>query len=94
MLSTRYGDSNPSCPQPAAVVQPVISGLCYEEFNQLPGTAVRSVATFLGDAAAWVDDVVVRDVQLPNNWRGFECSFVRGNASEVVPQPCAALRDE
>jgi hypothetical protein len=90
-VSTAYGDSNPSCPHPPATVQPVISGLRYEDFTQLPGTEVRSVATFQGDAAAWVDDVVMRDVQLPNNWNGFECAFVRGNATRTVPRPCPSL---
>jgi hypothetical protein len=91
-VSTHYGDSNPSCPHPPTVVQPVISGLIYEEFAQLPATFVRTVAALQGDAAAWVNDVTIRDVNLPNNWNGFECAFVRGNATGTVPTPCAALR--
>lgn len=91
-VSTHYGDSNPSCPHPPAVVQPVITDLRYENFTQLPATFVRSVATLQGDAAAWVKDVAMRDVHLPNNWNGFECAFVRGNAVGTVPTPCAAMR--
>lgn len=92
-VSTGYGDSNPSCPQPPVIVEPVISRLRYEHFSQLPGTAVRSVATFKGDDAAWVNDVLMRDVRLPNFWNGFDCAFVRGKGTDTVPVPCAELRE-
>lgn len=91
-VSTAYGDSNPSCPHPPQVVQPVISDLRYEHFSQLPDTEVRSAVALKGDAAAWINDVVMHDVRLPENWNGFECAFVRGEATETLPRPCAALR--
>ena len=66
-VSTAYGDANPSCPQPAPIVQPAISRLSYSQISQIPGTAVRTAAQLVGDAEAWVENVTMRDVELPAN---------------------------
>ena len=93
-VSTAYGDANPSCPQPAPIVQPAISRLSYSQITQIPGTAVRTAAQLVGDAEAWVENVTMRDVDLPANWEGFECKFVRGGRStDIVPKPQPAAAD-
>ena len=93
-VSTAYGDANPSCPQPAPIVQPAISRLSYSQISQIPGTAVRTAAQLVGDAEAWVENVTMKDVDLPANWEGFECKFVRGGRStDTVPRPQPAAAD-